>query len=249
MFLVLYRCVEIFSLICFEKALVSSLAAKSNSQAITIASTWQLVTFCISFSSSYAKTPSSLKECFYSVESRLICEPRDLGNGCGSSISYLAIMVSSEEKSFSRAPETNEIFKQPQQPHGKNGTEGMIEPTKPVGVFYRSTSHVSGPDAFEPSSPQSPSPSDGDYHERGDEIYDRVSLRRKHIIVTVLSFCAFLSPLSSTSILAAVPEVAETYHTTGSIINVSNAAYMALMGISPVIWGPMSQVFGRRPVS
>ncbi|KAM0454677.1 hypothetical protein ACHAPV_005572 [Trichoderma viride] len=158
-------------------------------------------------------------------------------------------MVSSEEKSFSRAPETNEIFKQPQQSHDKNGTEGMIEPTKPVGVFYRSTSHVSGPDAFEPSSPQSPSPSDGDYHERGDEIYDRVSLRRKHIIVTVLSFCAFLSPLSSTSILAAVPEVAETYHTTGSIINVSNAAYMALMGISPVIWGPMSQVFGRRPMT
>lgn len=158
-------------------------------------------------------------------------------------------MVSSEEKSFSRAPETNEISKQPQQPHGKNGTERMIEPAKPVGVFYRSTSHVSGPDAFEPSSPQSPLPSDGGYHERGDEIYDRVSLRRKHIIVTVLSFCAFLSPLSSTSILAAVPEVAETYNTTGSIINVSNAAYMALMGISPVIWGPMSQVFGRRPVS
>ncbi|KAK1249950.1 hypothetical protein MKX08_009953 [Trichoderma sp. CBMAI-0020] len=158
-------------------------------------------------------------------------------------------MVSSEEKSFSRAPETNEISKQPQQPRGKNDTERMIEPTKPVGVFYRSTSHASGPDAFEPSSPPSPSPSDGGYHEKGDEIYDRVSSRRKHIIVTVLSFCAFLSPLSSTSILAAVPEVAKTYNTTGSIINVSNAAYMALMGISPVIWGPMSQVFGRRPMT
>lgn len=158
-------------------------------------------------------------------------------------------MGSFEEKSFSRVPETNEISKQPQQPHVKNDAEGMMEPTKPVGVFYRSTSHVSGPDAFEPSSPQPPSPSDGGYHEKGDEIYDRLSPRRKHIIVTVLSFCAFLSPLSSTSILAAVPEVAEAYNTTGSIIDVSNAAYMALMGISPVIWGPMSQVFGRRPVS
>jgi hypothetical protein len=158
-------------------------------------------------------------------------------------------MVSSEEKSFSKAPETNEIFKLSQQARGKLGTNEMTEPTKPVGIFYRSTSHVSGPDAFEPSSPQPPSPSEGGYHEKGDEIYDRVSLRRKHIIVTVLSFCAFLSPLSSTSILAAVPEVAETYNTTGSIIDVSNAAYMALMGISPVIWGPMSQVFGRRPVS
>lgn len=158
-------------------------------------------------------------------------------------------MASAEEKSFSRAPKANKISKLPHQFQGKNDTKGMTEPTKPVGLFYRSTSHVSGPDAFEPSSPQPSSPTAGGYHERGDEIYDRVSLRRKHIIVTVLSFCAFLSPLSSTSILAAVPEVAETYNTTGSIIDVSNAAYMALMGISPVIWGPMSQVFGRRPVS
>lgn len=158
-------------------------------------------------------------------------------------------MLSTEEKSSPRAPETNEISKLSQQYRDENDIEGMIEPTKPVGVFYRPTSHVSGPDAFEPSSPQSSSSSAVGYHETGDEIYDRVSLRRKHIIVAVLSFCAFLSPLSSTSILAAVPEVAETYHTTGSIINVSNAAYMALMGISPVIWGPMSQVFGRRPVS
>ncbi|KAK5987450.1 MFS-type transporter ppsE [Cladobotryum mycophilum] len=110
-------------------------------------------------------------------------------------------------------------------------------------AVYRSTSHVSGPDAFEPSSPID------HYGEAGDEIYDRLSSKRKSGIVAVLSFCAFLSPLSSTSVLAAIPEVAKTYHTTGSVINVSNAAYMALMGISPIVWGPMSQVFGRRPIT
>jgi hypothetical protein len=120
---------------------------------------------------------------------------------------------------------------------------------EPAGVFYRSMSHVSGPDVLESSAPQEPPQSSGPYTEAGEEVYDRVSSRRKHVIVSVLSFCAFLAPLSSTSILAAVPEVAKTYHTTGSIVNVSNAAYMALMGVSPVVWGPMSQVFGRRPVS
>ncbi|KAM0255478.1 hypothetical protein ACHAQJ_005705 [Trichoderma viride] len=158
-------------------------------------------------------------------------------------------MTSVEEKLPPRSPESCEVSKLSQILPDEKGTERVAEPTKPMGVFYRSTSHVSGPDAFEPSSTPPPPPSPGHYYEAGDEIYDRVSLRRKHIIVTVLSFCAFLSPLSSTSILAAVPEVAETYQTTGSIINVSNAAYMALMGISPVIWGPMSQVFGRRPTT
>lgn len=107
---------------------------------------------------------------------------------------------------------------------------------------YHTASHLSGPDAFEPQTPEP-------YHEAGDEIYDHFSRHRKTIIVSVLSFCAFLSPVSSTSVLAATPEVAAEYGTTGSIINVSNAGYMVFMGLSPLIWGPMTQVFGRRPVS
>lgn len=110
--------------------------------------------------------------------------------------------------------------------------------------LYRTGSHVSGPDTLEPPHHD---PKD-QYHEAGDEVYDRLSKGRKVIIVAVLSFCAFLSPVSSTSVLAATPEVADEYDTSGSVINLSNAAYMALMGLSPIVWGPMSQVFGRRPV-
>lgn len=115
--------------------------------------------------------------------------------------------------------------------------------------IYRSTSHMSGPDGFDPPDPVRRQGSDGKYQEADDALYDRLSRRRKAIVVAVLSFCAFLSPQSSTSVLAATPEVAETFGTTSSIINVSNAAYMVFMGVSPVVWGPMSQVFGRSPVS
>lgn len=59
-----------------------------------------------------------------------------------------------------------------------------------------------------------------------DEIYDRIGPNRKLVIVALLSFCSFLAPISSTTVLAAVPEVAATYNTTGSIINLSNAIYM-----------------------
>ncbi|KAF7526929.1 hypothetical protein PCG10_003483 [Penicillium crustosum] len=86
-----------------------------------------------------------------------------------------------------------------------------------------------------------------DFQEVDAEQYLRFSPARKMIIVGVLSFCSFLAPISSTSILAAIPEVAKTYNTTGSVINASNALYMAFMGIAAPFWGPFSQVWGRRP--
>lgn len=87
------------------------------------------------------------------------------------------------------------------------------------------------------------------YVEVPDEIYDRIPPNRKVVIVALLSFCSFLAPISSTTVLAAVPEVASTYGSTGTIINLSNALYLVFMGVSPCFWGPLSQVYGRRWVS
>lgn len=84
------------------------------------------------------------------------------------------------------------------------------------------------------------------YHEAGDDIYNRFTPRKKVSIVAVLAFCSFLAPMASTTVLAASPEVASTFNTTGTIINVSNALYMLFMGLSPIFFGPLSQVYGRR---
>lgn len=106
----------------------------------------------------------------------------------------------------------------------------------------RSSTHQSmGPDA--PVEPQS------SVIEIPDEVYDRLPSHRKRIIVLLLSFCSFLAPISSTSVLAANVEVAAEYGTTSSIINLSNAMYMLFMGLSPMFWGPLAQVYGRRIVS
>ncbi|BCR85714.1 putative MFS transporter [Aspergillus chevalieri] len=80
------------------------------------------------------------------------------------------------------------------------------------------------------------------------EQYKRFSPARKIIIVSIISYCAFLAPISSTAILIAVPEVGKTFGTNGDIINASNALYLAFMGISSTFWGPISQVYGRRPI-
>lgn len=79
-----------------------------------------------------------------------------------------------------------------------------------------------------------------------DEAYNRFTERRKLIITAVLSFCSFLAPISSTTVLSAIPEVAATFACDGSIINLSNAMYMLFMGVSPCFYGPIGTIYGRR---
>ncbi|KAJ7184565.1 major facilitator superfamily domain-containing protein [Mycena filopes] len=79
-----------------------------------------------------------------------------------------------------------------------------------------------------------------------DSIYDRLPPHRKLVITGILAVCGFLAPVSSTTVLSAIPEVASTFNTTGTIINLSNAIYLIFMGLSPCFWAPMSQVYGRR---
>ncbi|RYO73978.1 hypothetical protein DL766_006231 [Monosporascus sp. MC13-8B] len=82
-----------------------------------------------------------------------------------------------------------------------------------------------------------------------DDYYERLAPSRKVVLVVLVSYCAFLAPISSTSVLAATPEVAEEYNTSGSIVNLVNALYMLFMGVSPILWGPLSQVYGRRMIT
>jgi hypothetical protein len=43
-------------------------------------------------------------------------------------------------------------------------------------------------------------------------------------------------------VLSAIPEVASSLNTTGSIVGVTNAVYLVFMGVSPCFWAPISQV-------
>lgn len=124
--------------------------------------------------------------------------------------------------------------------HG-GSNESVHDETEGPGLDRFSTHHSMGPDV--------PIEAQNSTVEIPDEVYDRLPNHRKLMIVALLSFCSFLAPASSTSVLAATPEVAAEFSTTGSIINLSNAFYMLFMGLSPLFWGPLSQVYGRRPVS
>ncbi|OJD31514.1 mfs general substrate transporter [Diplodia corticola] len=120
-----------------------------------------------------------------------------------------------------------DLEKQPTVDEGRPTLEHTISHVTTHDIAHIPTTHTGGPPV-------------------SDEIYDKFSLTRKNIITAVLSFCGFLAPISSTTVLAAIPEVAETYHSNGTTINISNALYMLFMGISPMFWGPIGQVYGRR---
>ena len=124
-----------------------------------------------------------------------------------------------------------------QRQHSDASSETDLENGRPA--LYHVRSHVSTHDAAS-IPPQDP------HYEAGDEVYNRFPHLRKVAIVTVLSFCSFLAPMSSTSILAASPEVVATYNTTGAIFNVSNALYMIFAGLSPLVYGPLGTTYGRK---
>jgi len=69
---------------------------------------------------------------------------------------------------------------------------------------------------------------------------------RKCLILFVVSWTTLAVTFSSTSLLPATPEIAEQFSTTSEILDVINAGVLIAMGFSSFIWGPITNVFGRR---
>lgn len=79
-------------------------------------------------------------------------------------------------------------------------------------------------------------------------VYSRFSNVQKGSMTAFIAFGAWLASMSTTSVLAAVPEIAETFHTTPTVINMSNAVYLVFVGLSGCFWGPWADIFGRKSV-
>ncbi|KAJ5132819.1 hypothetical protein N7448_006977 [Penicillium atrosanguineum] len=135
--------------------------------------------------------------------------------------------------------------------HSRSSAEAVSAPIGPINTRASKSQQTMGTndlDLVQSHLSHHDMPVANEFHEVDAGQYLRFSPTRKIVIVFVLSFCSFLAPISSTSILSGIPEVAKTYDTTGSIINASNALYLAFMGVSAPFWGPFSQVWGRRPI-
>lgn len=70
---------------------------------------------------------------------------------------------------------------------------------------------------------------------------------RRMVILFVVSWNCLVIVWTSTSVLVASPEIsAEFTHATPTIINITNSGVLLAMGISSMIWVPLSDRFSRR---
>lgn len=77
--------------------------------------------------------------------------------------------------------------------------------------------------------------------------YGRFTKGQKHSLVALATSLCFLLPMSSLAFLPAVPRIADDLHTSGEVINISAAVYCVGMAISPCVFSPCSDIYGRKP--
>lgn len=97
-----------------------------------------------------------------------------------------------------------------------------------------------------PNSEKEPHELESVYSISRDARFDRFLPKQKNTCVALASLACFLSPLSGLAFLPAVPEIAERFNTSGEVINISAAVYCVFMSLSPCLFLPVSDIYGRR---
>jgi MFS family permease len=103
------------------------------------------------------------------------------------------------------------------------------------------TSDSPSTSSLEASPPEHQSPSNSD-----DDPLIPLSKWRRRIVLFSVCWMVFPMNFASSSILAAAPEVASSFHVPTTSISVANAGVFLGMAASPLIWAPIENIMGRR---
>ncbi|EGD99706.1 hypothetical protein TESG_07047 [Trichophyton tonsurans CBS 112818] len=76
--------------------------------------------------------------------------------------------------------------------------------------------------------------------------YHIFSHRQKWQLVLIVSIAGAFSPLSSNIYFPAIDTISSQLHVSASLVALTITVYLIVQGISPSIWGPMSDTSGRR---
>ncbi|KJA20565.1 hypothetical protein HYPSUDRAFT_188667 [Hypholoma sublateritium FD-334 SS-4] len=83
---------------------------------------------------------------------------------------------------------------------------------------------------------------------RSDEV-SRFTKQEKWFIVIFTAFIGFFSPLTANIYFPAIPALAVAFDKSTELINLTVTMYVVLQGVAPMLWGPVSDHVGRRPIS
>ncbi|KAI9261471.1 major facilitator superfamily domain-containing protein [Phascolomyces articulosus] len=81
-----------------------------------------------------------------------------------------------------------------------------------------------------------------------DEVYCIHSKRKKLLITWITSLTALTSPLTGQIYYPSLTSISEEFNVSISLVNLSVTVYMISQAIAPSFWGPLSDVWGRRPI-
>ncbi|KIJ27364.1 hypothetical protein M422DRAFT_55075, partial [Sphaerobolus stellatus SS14] len=73
------------------------------------------------------------------------------------------------------------------------------------------------------------------------------TLREKWMLITVAGLAGLFSPLTATLYLPAIPVIGDKFHVSTELVNLTVTVYLVFQGISPMLWGTLSDRIGRRP--
>ncbi|KAF8585839.1 MFS general substrate transporter [Ramaria rubella] len=78
--------------------------------------------------------------------------------------------------------------------------------------------------------------------------YSVWNTRQKWFLIALAALAGLFSPLTANSYFPAIQTIADAFHTSVELINVTVTVYMVFQGISPMFWGTLSDRLGRRPL-
>ncbi|KAJ4335088.1 multidrug transporter [Didymella glomerata] len=81
-----------------------------------------------------------------------------------------------------------------------------------------------------------------------DEAYSIYTNKEKWLIVAMVALAGFYSPLPANIYFPAIPTIAKAFHKSVDDVNQTVTVYLVFQGISPMLWGPISDRYGRRLV-
>lgn len=70
----------------------------------------------------------------------------------------------------------------------------------------------------------------------------------KRGLVCLLAFLSAFTPLSTDLYLPALPTMGEVFHVSAELINLTISLFMLFYALSMLLWGPLSDRYGRRPI-
>ncbi|GKT77553.1 MFS multidrug transporter [Colletotrichum tofieldiae] len=79
-----------------------------------------------------------------------------------------------------------------------------------------------------------------------DEPYSIFDIRQKRIVVLIVSTAATFSGFASNIYFPALPTIASDLNVSVELVNLTVTTYLIFQGLAPSLWGPISDVKGRR---